>query len=98
MTPGPDADDDAVSPDELGFAGCVAELDRIVRGLETDAIDVDHLAATVERATTLVEWCRQKLGETRIRLDEVLPRLEVDDSEAPGDPRDRVPDPAPGEG
>lgn len=65
-----------VAPADLGFAGCVEELERIVRGLETDTIDVDHLAAAVERATALVEWCRDKLGDTRLRLDEVLPRLE----------------------
>jgi len=64
------------SPADLGFAGCVEELERIVRGLEADTIDVDHLAAAVERATALVEWCRDKLGDTRLRLDEVLPRLD----------------------
>jgi exodeoxyribonuclease VII small subunit len=64
-------------PESLGFAGCLEELESTIRGLETDAIDVDHLAATVERAAELVEWCRDKLGDTRMRLDEVLPRLEL---------------------
>jgi len=52
------------------------ELDRIVKGLETDSIDVDELADTVARAAELVEWCRGRLGDTRMRLEEVLPRLE----------------------
>lgn len=68
-------------PGELGFNGCLAELDSIVRGLETDAIDVDHLSASVERAAELVEWCKNCLGETRMRLDDVLPRLELADDE-----------------
>jgi exodeoxyribonuclease VII small subunit len=72
----PDSTGAGPSPADLGFAGCVEELERIVRGLEADTIDVDHLAAAVERATALVEWCRDKLGDTRLRLDEVLPRLE----------------------
>lgn len=65
------------TPSELGFTGCLAELDRIVRGLETDAVDVDQLADTVQRAAELVEWCRSRLGDTRMRLEAVLPRLEI---------------------
>lgn len=74
------------TPSELGFAGCLEELDRIVRGLETDSVDVDRLADTVERAAELVEWCRKRLGYTRLRLEEVLPRLEAAEaSELPPD-------------
>ncbi|MGI9577515.1 MAG: exodeoxyribonuclease VII small subunit [Microthrixaceae bacterium] len=101
-------DDPAATPAELGFAGCLSELDVIVRGLETDAIDVDHLSASVERAAELVEWCRECLGDTRTRLDEVLPRLELsngpaedtsDGDESHGDGSDRSgegPDAEPG--
>ncbi len=86
-------DGDQPAASELGFAGCLAELDRIVRGLETDSVDVDELAETVERAAELVEWCRTRLGDTRLRLEEVLPRLEA--TEAPDPPSDRAsPDPA----
>ncbi len=67
----------ATTPDELGFGGCLEELDQIVRGLETDTVDVDELADTVQRAADLVEWCRARLGDTRMRLEEVLPRLEL---------------------
>lgn len=85
MTPGtgPDAPTPS-APSELGFAGCLEELDRIVRGLETDAVDVDELADTVQRAAELVEWCRGRLGDTRMRLEEVLPRLELADEPDPG--------------
>lgn len=70
-------------PSELGFTGCLAELDRIVRGLETDSVDVDELADTVQRAADLVEWCRGRLGDTRMRLEEVLPRLEITEPTVP---------------
>lgn len=72
------------APAELGFAGCLEELDRIVRGLETDTVDVDELSDTVARAADLVEWCRGRLGDTRTRLEDVLPRLELADDEAGG--------------
>jgi exodeoxyribonuclease VII small subunit len=81
-SPTSDGGEGPVPPADLGFAGCLEELDSIVRGLETDTIDVDHLSASVERAAELVEWCRSCLGETRTRLDEVLPRLELAE---PGD-------------
>lgn len=75
----------ALTPSELGFTGCLTELDRIVRGLETDSVDVDELADTVQRAAELVEWCRGRLGDTRMRLEEVLPRLETTEpTETPG--------------
>lgn len=75
---GDGAGDGAVpDPSELGFAGCLEELDSIVRGLERDSVDVDELADTVQRAADLVEWCRGRLGHTRMRLEEVLPRLET---------------------
>ena len=64
------------TPDELGFAGCLAELDAIVRGLESDTIDVDDLTAKVGRASVLVEWCRERLSATRLRVQEVLERLD----------------------
>lgn len=72
------------SPEQLGFAGCLTELDRIVRDLEADHVDVDHLADTVQRAADLVEWCRAKLGDTRVRVDQILPRLEPAASDDPG--------------
>lgn len=74
---------DATPPGVLGFAGCLTELDRIVRDLEADHVDVDHLADTVQRAADLVEWCRTKLGDTRLRVDQILPRLEAASGGAP---------------
>lgn len=71
------------APGELGFSGCLEELDQIVRGLETDSVDVDELSETVARAADLVEWCRTRLGDTRTRLEEVLPRLELADAPEP---------------
>ena len=79
--------DERPTPEQLGFAGCLDELDDIVRGLETDTVDVDHLSQTVSRAADLVEWCRDRLGDTRMRLEEILPRLELaDETDPPTDP------------
>lgn len=61
---------------ELGFAGAMSELEQIVAELESDALDVDLLADRVERAAILVGWCRDRIDGTRLRVEEILERLE----------------------
>ncbi|UDY34196.1 exodeoxyribonuclease VII small subunit [Dermatobacter hominis] len=65
-------------PEELGFAGAMAELERIVAELESDTLDVDLLADRVERAAVLVGWCRDRIDGTRFRVEEILERLDPD--------------------
>jgi exodeoxyribonuclease VII small subunit len=79
-------DTDRPDPDELGFAGALAELDRIVAELESDALDVDLLGDRVERAAQLVAWCRDRIDGARFQVEEILTRLEPDDDAtgAPG--------------
>lgn len=61
---------------ELGFAGAMSELEQIVAELESDALDVDLLADRVERAAILVGWCRDRIDGTRLRVEEILERLD----------------------
>ena len=64
-------------PDEqLGFAEALRELTTLVDELESDALDVDALAARVERAAELVQWCRERIDGARLSVEEVLVRLE----------------------
>jgi exodeoxyribonuclease VII small subunit len=72
-------DTDRPDPDELGFAGALAELDRIVAQLESDALDVDLLGDRVERAALLVAWCRDRIDGARFQVEEILTRLDPDD-------------------
>lgn len=70
--------DDERRPDpaDLGFAGALAELEAIVTELESDALDVDHLAGRVERAAELVAWCRERIDGARFQVQEILERLD----------------------
>lgn len=77
-----DATTDATDPAELGFAAALAELERIVDDLESDALDVDHLAARVERAAVLVRWCRERIDHTRFQVTEIIERLDGGDGPA----------------
>ncbi len=63
-------------PAELGFAGSMAELEQILAELESDTVDIDQLADRVERAAELVAWCRGRIDGTRLRVEEILERLE----------------------
>lgn len=74
-------------PAELGFNGALAELERIVAELESDDLDVDHLAQRVERAAVLVAWCRERIDGTRFQVDEILDRLDGGVEGGPSDER-----------
>ena len=67
--------------DAPGFADALAELERIVAELESDALDIDHLAERVERAASLVQVCRERIAGARFSVEEILDR---DDSDAVG--------------
>jgi exodeoxyribonuclease VII small subunit len=75
----PDADPDApldASPDELGYADALAELEAILADLEDDGIDIDLLAEKVARATTLIRLCRDRIGAARVQVDRIVADLE----------------------
>lgn len=62
--------------DGPGFAAAVDELTALVAELESDSLDVDHLAQRVQRAAELVTRCRERLDAARFQVEEVLVRLE----------------------
>lgn len=65
-------DDERERGDEPGFAEAMAELNEIVAELESDALDVDHLAERVARAAQLVTLCRDRIDGARFAVEEIL--------------------------
>lgn len=63
--------------DELDFASAMSELTAIVTELESDALDVDHLAGRVARAAELVTWCRSRIDGARFAVEEILDRFDA---------------------
>jgi len=61
----------------LGYAEAVAELEDILDGLESEAVDVDVLADRVKRAAALIKHCRSKIGDARLHVEQVVG--EIDD-------------------
>lgn len=76
--------DAAAQPnDEIGYADALGELDVILRELEGSDVDVDRLAERVARAADLIALCRDRIGNARLRIDEVIADLDAVDDPAP---------------
>lgn len=68
----------STEPDEppIGYSVALAELDTILRELEGSDVDVDRLAERVARAADLIALCRDRIGNARLRIDEVIADLD----------------------
>lgn len=64
--------------DQIGYAEALAELESILSELEGDEVDVDTLAQHVQRASLLIELCRERIGSARLRIEEVVAQLDAD--------------------
>ncbi len=71
--PDPDAREPAVP---TGYAEALAELEEILEELEGDGIDVDVLAAKVERGAALLRLCRDRVASARSRIEAVVAELD----------------------
>lgn len=60
---------------ELTYAQSVSELEGILRMMQSDSCDIDHLAAYTRRATELLKACRARLTTTEEELRDILASL-----------------------
>ena len=70
--------------DQPGYAQALAELDAILRELESADVDVDRLADRVARAAELIAVCRSRITAARLRIDAVVADLDGDADPDPG--------------
>ena len=57
---------------DLTYNQAVAELEQILRLLQSDECDIDRLAALTRRATELIAECRSRLTATEEELRAIL--------------------------
>ena len=62
--------------EEIGYADAMRELDGILEELERDDLDVDVLAARVQRASELIQLCRGRIARAQADVDRVVTDLE----------------------
>jgi exodeoxyribonuclease VII small subunit len=59
-----------------GYAQALTELDAILGELERTDVDVDVLAAHVQRAAELISFCRERIGNARLQIEQVVSTLD----------------------
>ena len=62
--------------EEIGYAEALRELETILVELERTDVDVDVLASRVERASELIRLCRDRIGNAKLQIDNVVNGLE----------------------
>ena len=75
-----------MSTEQIGYADAMSELQQILGELEAEDIDIDVLAAKVERAAELIRVCRGRINDAEVRVKEIVAGLdrENDESSPPG--------------
>ena len=61
-----------------GYAEALAELEAILAELERSDVDVDVLAERVKRAVELIGFCRARIGNARVQIEQVVADLGTD--------------------
>ncbi|MGI9017578.1 MAG: exodeoxyribonuclease VII small subunit [Euzebya sp.] len=54
------------------YAAAEAELEQILQALESESVNVDQLSDHVQRARSLIMWCRQQVAAAEITVSELL--------------------------
>jgi len=70
-----------MTEDAPGYAAALAELESILRGLESSDVDVDLLAERVARAAELIALCRDKISTARLQIEEITADLDAGPSD-----------------
>lgn len=67
------------------YSEALTELEEILDELEDEALDVDILAAKVERASTLIRFCRSRIAGARTQVAQIVADLDQLAGAANGD-------------
>ena len=67
---------DDAAPIATGYAAAVSELEQILAELERSDVDVDRLATQVQRAQQLISFCRDRIANARLHIEQVVAELD----------------------
>jgi exodeoxyribonuclease VII small subunit len=73
------------APAEIGYGEALSELEAILDEIEDDSVDVDVLAARVQRAAVLLRVCRSRISAARVEVETIVAELEPGGDVPPGD-------------
>ena len=69
------------SGEPAGYAEAMAELESILREIDSNSVDVDVLSARVQRASYLVDWCSARITAAQLTIDELVASFDDDDDD-----------------
>lgn len=58
--------------EKITYAEAVAEIEDILAKMNDSELDIDQLGAYVERATTLITLCKEKLLKARKQVEKAM--------------------------
>lgn len=64
------------------FGEAMAELEAILRRVESEEIDIDELADELKRAAALLELCRSKIRRAELEVSTIVQSLEAPEEES----------------
>jgi exodeoxyribonuclease VII small subunit len=61
-----------MAKEKISYDESVSEIEMILGLIEGGTLEVDELAAKVDRVTTLLKICREKLRKTEDQINQIL--------------------------
>ncbi len=61
------------------YKEAIAEIEEILKEVENEEIDLDHLTEKVKRAYSLLKLCREKLYKTEEELAGIMKEIRDED-------------------
>jgi exodeoxyribonuclease VII small subunit len=59
------------------FSDAIQELERILKRIDDESVDVDGLAEELRRAAELLELCREKIRKADVEVSQIVQKLDV---------------------
>lgn len=61
---------------KMTYSAAIAELDKIVKEMQSDSCSIDNLSALTSRSLELLKFCKSKLQTTDEELKKILVEIE----------------------
>ncbi len=63
--------------EQMTYSAAIAELEKIVREMQSDSCSIDNLSALTTRSLELLKFCKAKLQTTDEELKKILAEMEA---------------------
>ncbi|MHC5201153.1 exodeoxyribonuclease VII small subunit [Myroides sp. LJL119] len=61
----------------LTYEAASQELESILAELKNEQVSMDQLASKVQRASELIVFCKEKLGQTQLQVTQIIEKLDL---------------------